>query len=272
MRGRALIFGLGLIVSGWGMGDTRVEAARLRPESLSGWSRYVAVVEDRRRVDLTERQRFFVMDTGPDAGAERRALTRGELVVRQMEATGRDGQAIDVSGALVHHWRGAVFLPGVSLTSLTSALQSQAPPPGREVLRSAILARGPSTLRVFLRVQRTKFVTVVLDTEHDVRFTFYSASRAANSSVATRIVEIEEPGTPSERARPAGDDRGFLWRLNAYWRYEAVPGGLIAECESISLSRAVPFGLQTVAAPLIGSAARESMERALEDVRDRSKL
>jgi len=34
-----------------------------------------------------------------------------------------------------------------------------------------------------------------------------------------------------------GDDRGFLWRLNAYWRYEQVAGGVIAECESITLSR-----------------------------------
>jgi hypothetical protein len=65
-----------------------------------------------------------------------------------------------------------------------------------------------------------------------------------------------------------GDDRGFLWRLNAYWRYEAVPGGVIAECESVSLSRDVPFGLGLVAGPIIRSTARESMERTLESLRD----
>ena len=244
-------------------------AARLRPEALGGWDRYVAAVTHRRGVERRDSRRFFVMDTGPDASAERRALLRGGLVVREMEATDSRGQSIDVPSAMVHHWRGAVFLPGANVSSLVSILETQVPPPGREILRSAVLARGPSFMRVFLRLERTKIVTVVLDTEHDVRFTRESPSRASSVSIATRIVEVESPGTPHERALPEGDDRGFLWRLNAYWRYEAVPGGVIAECESISLSRSVPFGLQTIAGPLIGSAARESMERALGELADR---
>lgn len=246
-----------------------LHAARLRPEALSGWARYVAAVEQRRARDA--RAHFFVMDTGPDAGAERRALRRGELVVREMDAVDPQGRGIDVDGAMVHHWRGAVFLPGATVSGLVQNLATTAPPPGREILRSAVLDRGPSFIKVFLRLQRTKIVTVVLDTEHDVRFRQESPTRASSVSVATRIVEVESPGTPNERLRPVGDDRGFLWRLNAYWRYEAVPGGVIAECESISLSRGVPFGLQTIAGPLIGSAARESMERALGELGDRGK-
>ena len=63
---------------------------------------------------------------------------------------------------------------------------------------------------------------------------------------------------------PAGDDRGFLWRLNAYWRYEQAANGVIAECESISLSRSVPRVIRLVAAPVIQSTARESMTSALD--------
>lgn len=249
-------------------GTGSLVAARLRPESLDGWRRYVAAVETRRARDLT-RGAFFVMDTGPDAGAERRALRRGEYVVREMDAVDDRGQGIEVDGAMVHHWRGAVFLPGTNLDALLKKLETEAPPPSREVLRSAVLARGPQFVKVFLRLQRTKLVTVVLDTEHDVRFTRHSPARASSVSVATRINEVDGAGTPAERRMPAGDDRGFLWKLNAYWRYEAVPGGVIAECESISLSRSVPFGFQTLAGPLIGGAARESMERALGDLLDR---
>ncbi len=252
-------------------GEGQLGAARLRPEAREGWDRYVAAVEHRRGIEGRDRRQFFVMDTGPDAGAERRALLRGELVVREMDATDSRGRSIDVPRAMVHHWRGAVFLPGARLSSLVSTLETQAPPPGREVLRSAVRARGPDFMTVFLRLQRTKIVTVVLDTEHDVRFTRESPDRASSVSIATRIVEVDAAGTPYERARPPGDDRGFLWRLNAYWRYEAVPGGVIAECESISLSRSVPFGLQTIAGPLIGSAARESMERALGELVDRAR-
>ena len=37
-----------------------------------------------------------------------------------------------------------------------------------------------------------------------------------------------------------GDDDGFLWRLNTYWSFVEVPGGLLIECEAISLTRDVP--------------------------------
>ena len=44
--------------------------------------------------------------------------------------------------------------------------------------------------------------------------------------------------------------------------------GVVAECESISLSRDVPFGLGAIAGPIIRSTARESMTRTLESLRE----
>ena len=43
--------------------------------------------------------------------------------------------------------------------------------------------------------------------------------------------------------------------------------GVVAECESVSLSRSVPAMLRLVAAPFIDAAARESMEKALQAMR-----
>jgi hypothetical protein len=80
---------------------------------------------------------------------------------------------------------------------------------------------------------------------------------------------VSDPDTPDERELPPGEDRGFLWRLNAYWRYEEVAGGVIAECESISLSREVPSFLRYLISPLVESTARESMERTLVTLRAR---
>jgi hypothetical protein len=88
-----------------------------------------------------------------------------------------------------------------------------------------------------------------------------------STTVATRIVELDEAGTSQERPLGPGEDRGFLWRLNAYWRYEAVAGGVLVECESISLSRRTPYGLGTIAAPFITRVARESMARTLTALR-----
>jgi hypothetical protein len=121
---------------------------------------------------------------------------------------------------------------------------------------------------VYLRLKRTRIVTVVYDTEHDVTFRRLGPARATSVSIATRIAEVEDPGTPGEQTRTPGDDHGFLWRLNAYWRYEQVQDGVIAECESISLSRSVPFVLRAIAGPLIEGTARESLEQTLTALRE----
>ena len=61
------------------------------------------------------------------------------------------------------------------------SLRSDALDTGQEdVLRAAVIDRGPDTMTVFLEVRRTKFVTVVYDTEHVVRFRWYGPSRATS--------------------------------------------------------------------------------------------
>jgi len=112
-------------------------------------------------------------------------------------------------------------------------------------------------------LQRKALVTVTYNTEHVVRFARYGARRATSTSTATKIAEVSAPNTTEQRELPIGDDRGFLWRLNAYWRYEDVTGGTIAECESVTLSRDVPALVRYVVDPLVDSTARESMVRTL---------
>jgi hypothetical protein len=236
----------------------------LPPATLDGWNSYAGAVEARRARETSPAGgAFLVLDRGPSAGADLRGVVSGHPLVKRMEPPG-----IDVPDALVHHWLGAVFLPGADLDVLLRRLQSEAPPTSPEVLRATVLARGPSFIKVFLRLQRTKIVTAVYNTEHEVTFVRLDHGRAASRSVATRIAEVDAVGTAAERERTTGDDRGFLWRLNAYWRYRTVPGGVVAECESISLSRDVPFGLGAIAGPIIRSTARESMERTLASLRE----
>jgi hypothetical protein len=87
--------------------------------------------------------------------------------------------------------------------------------------------------------------------------------------VSTKIAELENAGTPGEREKPVGHDRGFMWRLNSYWRYEEVPGGVVIELESLTLSRDIPFLIRLIAKPIINSIARESMTRTLESTGNR---
>ena len=129
------------------------------------------------------------------------------------------------------------------------------------------MERDGDQVRVFMKLRRASVITVTYNTEHVVEYTRVTGTRALVRSVATRIVELAEAGTAQEHEKPPSDDNGFLWRLNAYWRYEAVPGGVIVECESVSLSRPVPFVVRPLANPIVDRIAGESLNRTLTTLR-----
>jgi len=93
-----------------------------------------------------------------------------------------------------------------------------------------------------------------------------SPTLLTSRSVATRIDQVEDAGKPGERTLRGGDDYGFLWRLNSYWRYSQIDGGVRIELESLTLSREVPLLVRPLAIPMVESVARGSMIRTLETV------
>jgi hypothetical protein len=245
-------------------------AAHLVSSTVDAWNTYVSATEARRARELKSPRGFLALDFAGGATSARHAVLSGDVVVEHMQAAWPSGEPVEVPSALVHHWRGAILIPGMSAARLVAQLQDGAPPTRQEdVLQSTVLERRPDWMRMSLKLQRKKIVTVVFNTEHVVTFARDGASRATSASTATKIAEVTDAGTPQERELPIGDDRGFLWRLNAYWRYEDVPGGVIAECESITLSRDVPSVVRYFVMPLIERAARESMTRTLVALRTR---
>jgi hypothetical protein len=118
-----------------------------------------------------------------------------------------------------------------------------------------------------MKLRRSAIITVTYNTEHQVEYRRLGPRRATARSVATRIAELADAGTPREREKGPDDDSGFLWRLNAYWRYEELDGGVLIECESVSLSRNAPFGLRTLVGPIVERIARESLEKTLRTLR-----
>ncbi len=245
-------------------------AARLYPDAVTAWNIYIRATETRIARELNSHGGFLALDFAPGAPAARQSLRAGGIVVEPMTTAGSGGEPIDVPSALVHHWRGAILIPHMSVAALIAQLQNGAPPTRQEdVLDSKVLERKPDWMRLSLKLQRTKIVTVVYNTEHVVTFVRDGASRARSASTATKIVEVADVNTPQEHELPAGDDRGFLWRLNAYWRYEQAGDGVIAECESVTLSRDVPSVVKFFVMPIVERAARESMTRTLAALRAR---
>jgi putative flippase GtrA len=237
------------------------DAATLSSAAIEGWSEYVRRTE--RRISLAQG------DAPGIDSAEWRRLKAGELAIVERTTTRPDGSTIDVPDGAVHHWVGRVFLPGVSLDALLAELQ--APTSRRwtpsEVQTMRVEPDGRGGLRVAMRLKRSSIVEVSYDTAHAVRYVRHSPALATSRSISTRIQQIDDPGTPDERLRPAGDDHGFLWRLNGYWRYTAVDGGVLVECESIALSRSVPTLLRVVASPIVSNVSRESLAGTLQALR-----
>jgi putative flippase GtrA len=234
-------------------------AAVLTPATVEAWNEYVRQTEA--RIAPAE-ARSRVSSISAD---QWRRLRAGELLMFSRETRRPDGSAIDVPDGALHHWVGRVFLPGVSLDSLLTELQ--APTSRRwtpaEVQSMRVAPDGRGGLRVLMRLTRSSVVDVTYDTEHAVRYVRHSPDHATSRSVSRRIQQVDYPETARERLRPAGDDHGFLWRLNAYWRYTAVDGGVLVECESLALSRGVPTLLRAVASPVIARVSRESLAGTL---------
>jgi hypothetical protein len=245
--------------------------ASLQPESIAGWRAYEAAVEARVEREMASPSGFLGADFDRSQQGWRREARNGAILIEERQAPDPGGGAIEVPSAQVHHWRGLVFVPRSTLRRILSDLHDEPPPAGQQedVVASRIVASQPDRIRVFLRLQRTALVTAVYDTEHEVTFRRAGPARGATWSRATRIAEVRRAGTLEETELVPGEDRGFLWRLNAYWRYEAVDGGVLAECESITLSRSIPGLVRFFVAPLVRGAAHESMERTLAAFRDR---
>ncbi len=83
------------------------------------------------------------------------------------------------------------------------------------------------------------------------------------TSRSTRIAQVSDPKHPDAHEEPIGNDGGYLWRINAYWRFEAADGGVYAECEAISLSRDVPALIGWAIRGFIEKFPKQSMQNTL---------
>lgn len=260
----------------------------LSPETERGWRAYVAATEQRIAAELAAVNRgFFAHDfaraaqtaqagdgqhrDGQGARSERTRALAGDVPLAEMRSFDAAGRPLEVPDALVSHWRGTILLPGVTLDQLWTRLRhpNERGPFQPDVLALRVLAREPDALTLFIKMTRTKLVTVTYDTEHRVTFHRDRArpTRAWSRSEATRIAEVTRTESGGQRELSADEEHGFLWRLHAYWRYEQVPGGVLVELESLTLSRDIPFGFGAIVGPIVDRIARESMTRTLVGIR-----
>jgi L-rhamnose mutarotase len=249
----------------------QVPAVELKKETVAAFERYVQLTEARIQAELKGQHTFLWMDgmTGPRREAVYAQLRQGQIVIERLE-TFENGKEIDMPGGQMHHWLAAVFIPGTTLKETLILIKdydrhhSIYKP---EVLQSKLLSHNGNNYKIFLRVWKKKIITVVMNTEHEVRYFPVSATREHSRSYTTRIAEVEDPDEPTEKEKPVGNDGGFLWRLYSYWRFEEKDGGVYVQCEALSLTRSVPLVLRPLVNPFITGIPKESLMNTLTSTR-----
>jgi hypothetical protein len=240
--------------------------------TLQSWDLYIQQTEKRISGELLEESRFLRMDRmkPADAAKVQSVVKAGNVYSERMKTLDAGGLEIDVDDGLIHHWYGTIFIPEINVDPLLRWIQDydQQYKYFKEVEKSKLLSHNGDTFRIYLRLTRTKDVTVHYNTEHTVVYRDNGKGRASSRSITTRIAEIDNAGTSKEKEEPVGNDSGYMWRMNSYWRFREQDGGVIVECESVTLSRQIPFGFGWLVGSYVESIPRESLESALTSLRD----
>ena len=244
--------------------------AELKPETLAAFDRYAAG-RDAQFDEETQHDPFLWIDAQPPAkrAAYYNQLQNQGVVIEQLGRT-INGKKYDVPDGMVHHWVGTVFVPAAKLATVVGLVEDYdhhskyfAP----DVARSKLLSRDGNHFLVYLRFHQKHILSVTVDTWHEAWYRAPSPTREVSRSHVTRAQEVENPGTADEKLKPEGNDRGFIWRMNTYWKYEEKDGGTYVQCESITLSREIPLLLKPIIEPFITSVPRESLVGVLTHTR-----
>jgi len=236
--------------------------AQPKPETLAAFDRYVNQAETQMLHEESSPDSFLGLASLPAVRAQvEKQIRNGKVLVYR-----RRSKEAEIPEGLIHDWVGIAFLPNVTIAQTTAFLQDYdhlaryyAP----EVISSRLIARNADDFQIAMRLRKHNVITVVLDTQYNVRYGQLDAAHQYSLSRSTQISEVPE----SSSQQSVVPDHGLLWRLNTYWRFEQQPDGVTAECEAISLTRDIPTGLGWLVAPYIQKIPRESLEFTLDSTR-----
>ncbi len=240
----------------------QVQPVRLKPETVEAFQAYVREAES--GMEQTLRGGAFWSDADPTRANR---VRRGKIVAEFCTGEG----PVRVPAGVVHDWIGAAFIPGTTIGQTLARIQDYdnhkyiyKP----EVIESKLISRDGNHFNIYLRLLKKKIITVVLDTDHDVRYFPLDAAGWCCRSYTTRTAEVDNPGKPDERIQAPDTGYGFLWRLNSYWRFQERDRGVHIECRAISLTRDIPPGLGWIVEPIVRTLPGESLISTLKATRD----
>ncbi len=244
---------------------TAVQGAELKPETVRAWNQYVHDADSAMHARLSPGRHFLWTDEAPDR-AER--VRKGEILVAPVDGAGMH----HVPDGLIHHWVGAMFIPGATLDGVLAVAHDF----GRykeiykpKVLDSRLLAGGDSRQEYsMLWMNNVLFVNAALESRYEARDFAAGPHRWYTITHVTGAQEIADYGKSSEHLLPQGEGNGFIWKLQSIARYEERDGGVYLELEAIGLTRDIPATLRWMASPLVTRLSRSTLAASLRQTRE----
>lgn len=238
-----------------------VAQVKLESETAKAFDRYISVVEREVGDRESGRRTFLGLDDLVADG--RHKAQQGRIVIKHLN------EEVPVPNGLVHDWGGAAFIPDGKIEDVVTVLRDYDNHQDYydEVVDSKIVKRDGDRYHAYLRFEKRVVFHVILNTEHDVEFRKVSDNQWTVRSRSTRIAQVENPGETPEKELPVENDNGFLWRMNSYWSIEESDGGVYMELGTITLTRAIPAGLEWLVRPYVQRIPRNLLENMLHSTR-----
>ncbi len=235
----------------------------LKPKTLQAFEEYIRAAEEAMQPSLSGHSAFLWSDLHSNRSQQ---VKQGQIAAQLWAGDG----PVKISNGLIHDWVGAVFVAGVTAEQVLALVQNYANHKNiykPEVMDSKLLSHEGNDFKIFLRLLKKKIITVVLDTDHDVRYSATDEKRWFCRSYTTRIAEVEDVDTPKEKVLEPDTGYGFLWRLYSYWKFDEKSEGVTIECRAISLTRDIPTGLGWIIEPIVRNLPQESLIHTLDATR-----
>jgi hypothetical protein len=249
-------------------------AAELKKETIQAWDQYMQWANIKMQKEVSDSSIFLIQNTlsPKEKASVQKQLQAGKVVVFSMPSIVPSGTHFSVPNGEIHHYWGSILLKNIKLPQLMQFLQDYDHHEGKfaDVERSKLLEKKGDDYKIHYRLRRSKsVVTAYYNTEQECHYTYYGSNRISSQSAATKIAELDNPGKAAESEKTPGNDRGFLWRLVSWWRFEQVGDDVIVELESASLSRDIPTLVKLIpgVSSYIRSTPKETLESVLTDIR-----
>ncbi len=237
----------------------------VKPETLSAWDAYTQSIELRTKQEVAGNRQFLWIDQEPLRAAR---VRRGEiLAASELGANGLRA----VPNGLIHHWIGAVFIPGATLAKVLAVVHDydrygEFYRPG--VVDAAVIGKRGEEERFRIRyVQKMLFVSEFLDSEYAVRHVQLDPRRTYSVAQSVRLNEIRNQGGNPESGANTNGSR-YVWRIYSISKYEQRDGGVYVEEENIVLSRPIPVSLRWLVEPALRRLSSDLIVASLRKTRE----